>query len=308
MIRHFGLLILAFCLTVACGPDPARRPVLGSYTKPLPAPSTAGNVLTSTGTAWASSAAGTPGGWQTAISVSFAGATDPGLSANGTYTLAGLTVKRENAANDRVAMTTDANGIVISPTTSQYLPSSNVRTAPLLWFTIPVATDWTTGLRLSIRLASSSQSAFDNGHAVTIGVDSDSTSYASWCGQGTNGALGRLFNAGVAVNAGGSFANRSAGGAASTGVVIVTCEIPQILPPQPQALALYRDGVAAWPDLTTLSPVVGVSSLRSPFDAINGSFVAVSTLLGIVIAADAPGGAGDAYTVTVSDLRVDYRN
>lgn len=244
-------------------------------------------------------------GWQTAASVSFAGLTDPGLASNGTYTLAGLSVKRENAANDRVAMSVGADGISLSPNISQYLPSGNVRTAPLLWFTIPVALDWTSGVRLSIRISSSSQSAFDNGHYVYIGIDSDSTAYASWCGQGTNTFLGRLFGSGVAVNGGGLFSNRAAGGAASTGAFVLTCEIPAILKAQSESMALYRDGVAAWPDMTTLAPVVGASSYRSPFDVVNPSNVAVSARLGIIIAADSPS-AADAYTVTISDLRVDY--
>lgn len=307
----------------------------GTGTSSFPAPGASGNVLESNGASWTSAlpppanlstATGTldlatkttgilppangGSGWVTGIDVSFAGVTNPGLSTNGVKTLAGLTVNRENAASDNAPMTISAGGIVITPKVSSYAPEAATRTAPLLWFGISQASsgiDWASGLRLVLRISSSSQGAFDNGHGVYVGVDADGTSYASYCRQGSNGGNLRQFSAAVAVNGTGTRTNRNAGGSMSTGAVVFTCEIPQIILGNSQAVATWRDSVAAWPNLSTLNPVVAATQALSPFDAINGSNAAASSLLGVVIAADSPNSVNDAYVVTVSNLRVDYR-
>lgn len=251
------------------------------------------------------------GGWRTAVNVSFAGAIDPGLSSNGIYTLAGIAgVKRENAAQDRVAMTTGAGGIIISPNASSYNPSTSTRTAPLLWFPFSslglTTLDLASALRILIRIQSSSQSVFDNGHGVYCGFDTDSTAFASWAAQATNTAGLRQFRAGVKAGTG-LVQILNSGGSMSTGSFVLELEVPAILKAEQEAMVSYRDSVSAWPDLSTLSPVTAYGAQTAPFDGINPTNATLASLLGIVIAADA-GATGDAYTVTVSDLRVDYRN
>ena len=275
------------------------------------APGASGNVLTSNGSAWVSSTPAAGGGWVTAANVSFAGASDPGLSANGTYTLAGISsVKRENAANDRVAMSTGASGITISPGVSQYTPSAATRTAPLLWFPFSslglTSLDLSSSLRVLVRISSSSQSGFDNGHGLIVGIDTDNTSYSQYVKQGTNGGNVRRFTAGVWCGTGNTV-SRNDGAGMSTGSVIVEMQVPAIAKARLESLAAWKDSATAWPNVDTLNPVAGVSNDGSPFDAFNASNAALSSVLGVVIAAESPASTNDAYVVTVSDLRVDYR-
>lgn len=255
---------------------------------------------------------GTPGGWVTKANVTFAGASDPGLSANGTYTLAGITgVKRENAAHDFVAMSVGANGVNMQPDVSAYSPDGATRTAPLLW--IPFSSlgisdaDLATAMRLLLRIHDSSQTGFDNGHGVIVGIDTDNTNYAAWGRQGTNGGNSRMFTAGVWC-ATGTHTNRVFGGGMSTGAFVLEVEIPAIVKPTLEAIVAFRDGVTAWPDLSTLNPVIGQPFNCGPYDGFNGSNNPLSSLLGVVIAADSPVSHNDAYSVTISDLRVDTRN
>jgi hypothetical protein len=304
----------------SCSQAPPNRNVRGSVVQVATIPVNVATQVTgvmaqANGGTGASSFVG--GGWVQATSVTFVGATDPGLSANGTYTLAGITgVQRENAANDRVAMAIVAGGISISPKVSQYLPSSNARTAPLLAFPLSslitgVVVENLTALRFMIRISSSSQSAFDNGHGVDVGIDDNGTNkYAVWCRQGTDGGGSRQWSSGYQYGSLAGTQNSSASAQVmSTGVFVMVCEIPAVLSGNANVVNSYADTVAAWPNLGTLTPTNASAQIlnTSALQTTNPTPVSWLSHLFLTIAADSPTSVNDAYTTVVSDMRIDYR-
>lgn len=255
-------------------------------------------------------------GWKTALDVDFTTATNPGLSANGTYTIGGVAGwKRENAANDRVAMTING-GIKIQPAISAY--NLSTRSAPLLWLPLSALgitlLDWDTAFRVWIHVTGEGHDV-DTTDYVFCGIDSDSLVWCpGWAGSGTNTANARFLMSGYRIDGteGGSAVTPGGGNWLTYPTGVLRVDIPKLCGPVMAPMTVWSSASAAWPlpNAALLRPMAGftnfIDSNNDRISSANAGSLGPAAGLGIVIGAYA-GSTNDHYTVTITRLRVDYR-
>ena len=254
----------------------------------------------------------TPKAWRTALDLDFTGATDPGLSANGTYVIGGTAGwKREFTVRDQAPMAIGSTGLTIQPKLSAY--SITERAAPLLWLplsalNIPLL-DWDTGFRIWLHIADESHVGGHNAH-VFCGIDSDSLAWSpGWASSGTNVAGNRILQIQTRTldGLGGNETATAGTDWTDTPTGIIRCDIPALVEAQVKP-ALFWDPInAPWPspNAAELRPMVGTPFFYDIVSA-NANSLGPAEGLGVVIGAWSAADA-DLFSVTISRLRIDYR-
>jgi len=247
-----------------------------------------------------------PQGWVTVMDLDLTTSGTQSINADGNYTIGGFSFKKENSAQDRIAMAlTASTGLVIQPTTSAYTNAS--RTAPLLWVALSqfgiVDLDVTTKFRVYVSVSATSGDG-TSGDFTFAGLDSDSTAMAWWFQRGNNGSSGQL-KVGVRNSGGDTGTNSTLSGGYGASNVTTRLDIPQLNGAVQQAAAYIGVAPSGSGFPTT---VQGQSSQQVALGAsTNMGFSNLSTGLGFVIGAAAANGT-DHYSTTITRIRLDYRN
>jgi hypothetical protein len=265
-----------------------------------------------------------PKPWVTALDLDFRFVRDPGLGVDGAYIVGGTDGwKRENAAADRIPMEIGAAGLTIQPQ-DPGVAHWDGRTSPRLWLplaslSIP-ALDWDTAIRVWIRIASDKNEGAGSA-GVMFGIDGslDKDPMFHWApglGVITLDVYGQR-----SLGAQADWAELNSVGAAlpldaPTSEAVFRIDIPHLAGAEFAPFAYWIPGAEAWPSPIEpgLRPIVGTTTAEMPpIDILsaNSASVGPGADLGILLSAgmtnpvapDPPG----TYTVTITNLRVDYR-
>lgn len=258
-------------------------------------------------------------GWTTQLDIDFTTLPTQSLAANGTYTIGGFAGwKRENAAQDRVAMEiTNGVGLVIKPKVAVYDLVS--RTSPLL--ALPLASlgitdiDWAMKFRFWIQALDAYEVGgfFNPGDNFFWGFDNDSTLWIPYVSMvapvGTQAT--RRFSL-----IGGSSSTSRYNAASDQTVLATVMNIGRL---DTGELGMPNK-VSSWWDKSSVTwPSLGASSLR-PVNLLTTNFpstfayqtnvnpnsnISLANNLHLVLGAN-NGGANDKYFLTVQKIRVDY--
>lgn len=257
------------------------------------------------------------GGWTTIRTVDFSAQGSQTLNANQNYVIDGLTFKKENSANDRVAMAvTNGTGLVIKPTTSDY--SAVTRSSPLLWLALSQLgipdLDWGTQLRIWVQMTDSYAIGFETDGRAIVGVDSDSLLWSpGWLETGLNSGGNRQLAAGTRYDSGGGGASFvSAGSMAANAAGVLRVEMGSIGGVVQQVTTVWSKTATDWPAAGTAGfrPAIGKTALQTGvtlLTKIDAGDVGPGAALGIVIGAMAAN-VNVAYVANIKKIRIDYRN
>lgn len=196
--------------------------------------------------------------WKTIFDVDLTAQPTTNLTANGNYTIGGVTMSRQNAAHDRVAMVlTNGTGVQVAPDhTCNY--DGSTRTMPLLFipfsqFTIP-GLDWFTKWRLYVDVT-------DNGAQdlsfPTFGIDTNSLAWSLQVIRGRNTSHDQLIWASILGSTDDTSAELQITKSSSNEVVIVQTRDPF----RPEVDVMLGAGGGAWPTPASAAPALSTKSL-----------------------------------------------
>lgn len=248
------------------------------------------------------------GGWTTILDLDLTTQPSQTLSPDGNYTIGGLTFKKENSTNDRVAMAlTNGTGLVVQPVASSEY-NVGTRTLPLLWMAISQLSipnlDWSTAIRVWVYISADNCSAnYDN---AVVGIDSDNTNYSVGALRGINGnataglSYRRTFNSGTTS----AYLNQAL--SASNRVIV----LPQLALAGIPSGNMFYGSYSGWPATSALSWGTGIQDAvgAAVQPGIGGEAAGNAPgNLGIVLGGMRAGSTNNSLSITFARLRVDYR-
>jgi hypothetical protein len=245
-------------------------------------------------------------GWATALDLDISAQPLQAMGADGNYTIGGLTVKRENAANDAVAMALiNGQGLVIQPNAASDFNNAT-RTCPLVWISLSQLgipnLSWSTGIRVSAYVSAANYAAnYDNS---VVALDGDNTQFVSASFRG------------IAVAGAGQITRRILGGVttgtgeinvANTAANNVQSVLVNALGGSSVFAHLFGQYAAGWPADSAMGFAGGIADAAG-FGSTAGGPAAGNAPgnYGVVLGA-LRAGSGTALSVTFARLKVEYR-
>ena len=278
-------------------------------------PATGQHDLTCTVQGVATSAGGQ---WTTALDLDFTTQAPQTFTADGNYTIGGLTWKKENSAVETAHAAISAAGLNFQPGPGSYYnggPVSDSRTLPLLWLPLSsiMSIDWDTSVRVWAYVSADNTTALGYGGAC-FGLDDDGSGaggnnngngYAIIRGYGGTQWVGESICCWAMINSDSQTSTVRVEtpsmtlGDPNRVVVLQTAHLGDF-----QARAMFASNATIWP----ATSVLRAASFFVPANANIGAGPSqlAPTTMGIFLGG-CGFGSGSAFSCTYARIRVDYK-